>query len=391
MNKINAYIEQFFPLIKNILMPAFLFTLSLICFYAFHEISLTSLTTLHCAFYIISFASFLILLYFNQLKPVFYILIMALSYILINILKNKYAQDYAATSYYTSLCFFVPLNLLGFYFIPDNRLLCRTNVYFLLAIFVQFSLGEIFGKYDFQLNLTFAEGHLGNLSILGLIIFLITLTIFFLKASKDGFIMNYALFFCTLNLMFGLIYSDNPTALTIFFCSGSLTLMLAIIHNIYYNTYKDALTGLPSRNSYMLQSASFPLKYSLGVVRIDNYEELRNIFGRRDRDLLVRMITGKIIEEFGEEYLYRYSADEFILIYKNENKNESFEHLEQIRRAIASAEFILSNRKKSIKLTVSTCVSEKKRSDANSIEVLYRIRKTLQKANEFSHNISSKA
>ena len=167
--------------------------------------------------------------------------------------------------------------------------------------------------------------------------------------------------------------------------------MLAIIHSIYYNTFKDALTSLPSRKSYMIQSNSFPLKYSIGVVSIDNYDEMKNMFGRKDRDVLVRMIAGKIIEEFGEENLYRYSADEFILIFKNENKNESGEHLEQIRRSIASAEFVLNNRKKSIKLTVSTCVSEKKRSDANSIEVLYRIRKTLQKANEFSHNVSTKA
>ena len=78
-------------------------------------------------------------------------------------------------------------------------------------------------------------------------------------------------------------------------------------------------------------------------------------------------------------------------VFRNEDKNESFERLEKIRRSIASAEFVLNNRKKTVKLTVSTCVSEKKRSDANSIEVLFRAHKTLQKANEFSHNISSKA
>ena len=184
MNKINAYIEQFFPLIKNAFIPALLFALSLICFYTFHEISLSSLTTLHCAFYIISFISFMILLYFNQRKPVFYILMMLLSYILINILKNKYNQDYATTSYYISLCFFLPLNLLAFYFVPDNRLLCRTNVFLLLAIFVQFSIGEVLGHHDFRLNITFFEGHLGNLSSLGLILFLITLITFLSKPPK---------------------------------------------------------------------------------------------------------------------------------------------------------------------------------------------------------------
>ena len=103
------------------------------------------------------------------------------------------------------------------------------------------------------------------------------------------------------------------------------------------------------------------------------------------------MIAGRITEEEGEENVYRYNEDEFVIVFRNEDKNESFEHLEKIRRSIASAEFVLNNRKKAVKLTVSTCVSEKKRSDANSIEVLFRAHKTLQKANEFSHNISSKA
>ena len=373
------------------MIPASLFALALIFFYSTDELSVTTLYTLHAGIYLISFAGFLILLYFNQRKPAFYILMMLLSYVLINILKNKYNQDYATTSYYIGLCFFLPLNMLSFYFIPNSRLLCRSNVYLLLLIFVQFSIGEFLGAKDIRLNITLWEGHIGNLSSLGTVIFLISGITFFIKASQTGFIMNYALLFFNLDIMFGLIYSDTPSGLTIFFGSGALTLLAGIIHNIYYTTYKDMLTGLPGRNSYMIDAKNFPLKYSIGVVSIDNYGEMKNMFGKKDRDILIKMITNRIIEEHGEENLYRYSDDEFIFILKNANRDEGYEQLEQIRRAIASAEFILKDRKKSIKLTVSTCVSEKKRSDANSVEVLYRIRKKLQKANEFSLNISTKA
>ncbi len=315
---------------------------------------------------------------------------MSLSYILINIFKNTFGIEYTTTSYYINLCFFLPLNLFLFNFIPNNKLLCRTNVYLLLAIFVQFSICEFLGKENFKLNITLLDGHIGDLSILGFLCFASSLVLFLIKSSKDGSIMHYALLFTVLNIMFGMIYSSNATSLTLFFSASALTLLIAIIQHIHYHTYKDALTGLPSRNSYIIDSNSFPLKYSLGLVKLDNYSQMQNMFGKKNKETLVRMITNKIMEENGEENLYRYSDDEFIVLFKNENKNESFEHLEQIRRAIASAEFILNDRKKSIKLTVSTCVSEKKRSDANAIEVLYRIRKNLQKANEFSHNISSK-
>lgn len=391
MNRLSAKFERILPLIKNIFLPAGLFGIALICFYAWNTVSVPTLKTLHCAFYIAGFAGFMILLYFNQRRPAFYILLMSLSYIIINHLKITFGADYQTTAYYVNLCFFLPANLLAYHFVPNNRLLVRTNIFLLLAIFAQFSLGEFLGPADIKINIDIFNGYFGQISILGFLLFLIALTVFFISSSQSGTILDYTSFFYTLNLLFGMFYSADTTALTFFFGCAAVTLLAGIILNLHYNTRKDALTGLLGRYSYMANSNSFPLKYSIGVISIDNYAQMLNMFGRRDRDMLVRMVVSKIIEEEGDENLYRYNEDEFILIFKNENKNESFERLEKIRRAIASAEFILNRRRKSIKITVSTCVSEKKRSDANSMEVLYRIRKTLQKANEFSHNISSKA
>ncbi len=103
------------------------------------------------------------------------------------------------------------------------------------------------------------------------------------------------------------------------------------------------------------------------------------------------MIAMRLTEVERENPIYRYSENEFIVIFKNEGKKESFERLENIRRAVASAEFMLAKGKKGLKLTVSCCVSEKKRSDDNSLEVLERARKALQKAYQFTQNITSKA
>ena len=391
MNRLSAKIERILPLIKNIFVPAGLFGTALIAFYGWDSASAATLKALHYAFYLAGFASFMILLYFNRRRPAFYVLLMILSYIIINRLKTVFGSDYNTTAYYINLCFFLPANLLAFYFIPDNRLLIKMNIFLLLGIFIQFSIGELSGQAGIKISLGSFEGYFEYISMLGAVLFIVTLSVFFIKASQSGTILDYASFFYTLNLFFGILYSANPTALAFFFGSAALTLLSGIILNLRYNIRKDVLTGLPGRYSYMINSASFPLKYSIGVISIDNYAQMQNMFGRRDRDMLVRMIASKITDEESDENLYRYNEDEFILIFKNENKNESFEHLEKVRRAIASAEFILSHRRKSIKITVSTCVSEKKRSDANSMEVLYRIRKTLQKANEFSYNVSSKA
>ena len=92
---------------------------------------------------------------------------------------------------------------------------------------------------------------------------------------------------------------------------------------------------------------------------------------------------------YGAE-IYRYSEDEFILIFKNEDKKQCFEYLEEIRRSIAGSEFVL-NSKRIVKITVSAGVSEKKRSDADADTVLMRTREAVQRTYKFTQNMTSKA
>lgn len=385
------FAEKTFPLIGNILIPAFIFALGLVSFYAFGNIAVSSQLVLHSSFYLISFAGFLTLLYYNRSRPVFFILLIVLSYMLINYLKNINGSSYINSPYYLNLCFFIPLNLVFFYFFSDKKLLQKFNVWLLLTIFAEFAIAEKLGQSGIGLGLNLLGNPPSPLNNLSGLLFMGALVIFFSKATYSGTIFDYSLFFAALNVFFGFYYSDSSTALTIFFSAAALTLIIAIIQNLYYTTYKDALTGLDSRNSFILHSPKFPLKYSLGIICIDDYDKLSKMFGRRGRDNLSLMVSNLITELEGTEAIYRYSEDEFVIIFKNEGKKESFERMENIRRAIASSSFILNNRKRTIKLTVSGSVSEKKRSDANAFEVLVRARKVLQKTLSFSHNVTSQA
>lgn len=124
---------------------------------------------------------------------------------------------------------------------------------------------------------------------------------------------------------------------------------------------------------------------------IDDYERLEKVFGENSLKSLIKMICNRITSVENEAQIYRYSREEFVVLFKGEDKNTAFERMETIRRAVASAEFILRGYKKPIKLTVSGSVSEKKRSDANAVEVLSRAAKAMQKAYRFTQNITSKA
>ena len=170
-----------------------------------------------------------------------------------------------------------------------------------------------------------------------------------------------------------------------------IIILLGLIEEIYNDILKDDLTGFSSRKAFVIHSHKFPLKYSVSLLRIDNFHNLHKAFGKRGRNKLLRMISNRINQTNTDAHIYRYSEDELILIFKNINKTNALEQTEQIRRAVASADFMLPRHKKAIKLTISGCISEKKRSDAGILEVINRARENLQKATTFSCNIISQA
>ena len=106
--------------------------------------------------------------------------------------------------------------------------------------------------------------------------------------------------------------------------------------------------------------------------------------------LLKKMFVSRIHKINPNIGVYNYKKDAMILTFMNINANECFQQVEEIRRALVKSIFIF-NENTHLQLTVSQCVSEKKRSDADSIVVLERAEKNLQNACKFTRNITVKA
>lgn len=386
-----ALAEKIIPLIIHMLFPAFLFGSCLLTFYLSAPFDNQTASGMHIFFYIVSFAAVIILLYFNLNKSLFFILSITVAYILINLLKNLYGEAYSDTAAYQNLSALLPVNLIFFYFWPNRRFLSQNTVFLLLGFFAEFALAEHLSRAGIAISLPIEVPGIGPFNFFSFAFFTVLFGCTFINAVRCGDIWNYNAMFAGLFTGCGLYYSVTASGLTIFLLGAVICLLLSISQNIYLETYRDPLTGLYSRNSFIIHSKKFPLKYSLGIVSIDDYDKLALNFGRRTQNTLIKLITGKLLELEKEESIYRYSPDEFVIVYKNLDKNETFEQIETIRRAVASALFEYSPRKKALKLTISGAVSEKKRQDLNSFEVLVRARKVLQKTRSFSHNVTSKA
>jgi diguanylate cyclase (GGDEF)-like protein len=259
-----------------------------------------------------------------------------------------------------------------------------------MLVFAQLAIGEYLSKAGIAVFFnSFADGV--SLNTLSIFLFFIFLVSAFIKCTQSGYIDDTALFFSGLNVSAGFYYSASSTALSIFFCASALTLFIGLLKNIQYTRGHDIQTGLLSRQTYLKESAKYPLKYSLAIICIDNYKNLYKVIGYFKMQKLIKMLALHLSKLEPDTPIYRYSADEFIMVLKNDNLKQSYEKLDNIRREIASSEFMFSHRQKGLKITISGCVSEKKRSDANATEVLLRARKNLQKTYQFTQNLISKA
>ena len=102
------------------------------------------------------------------------------------------------------------------------------------------------------------------------------------------------------------------------------------------------------------------------------------------------MFINRINKNKPEVRIYNYRDDSFILAFLNSGASESFEKAEDIRRLLVKSIFIF-NENNHLQLTVSQCISEKKRSDIDAGAVLERAEENLQKACRFTRNITIKA
>ena len=389
--KFTRCLKQILPLMKNSLLPAALLYLTFAVYFSAEQLDEHWLSLLHIGFFILSLSGCALLSYFNRNRPLFFIITVGICYCLINYLKFYHGTIYNLSPDYYNLVFFMGILLLFFYFLPDRPFFSIDTVHFLLIIFISLALGEHLSRTNIGIDFSQLICNGCGLQIFGLSLFLSVLIVMLIHSSIKNDILTTSLFFATIEIMLGLYLSDRPTPLALFFFGAMLTVFCGIIHALCYNRFKDGITGLSNGNSFIKDAPSLPAKYGLGIVCIDNYKHLAQVFKQTGINEIVAMVAQRIQDLEPQARVYRCGADEFILLLTGAEKGETFSKIDNLRRNIAASEFYLKGRKKVLKLTVSCSVADKKRSDLDVFAVFIRARKILQKTYKFTQNITSQA
>ena len=377
-------LEKYLPTISNMLVPASIFAFGLFSFLINDGFSFADSKIFHWSFYALVFTNLVILLNFNLGCTLFSTIIISIGYISINYLKNRYGNNYFETIWYEMLCILIPLNLLASYLYYSKKFLSRKSLWILIIILIEYSIVEQLGYNNINLKLA-----INNINVIALIGFVVLILWTLTNSIKTGKMLDYSFLYSSISVGLGIYYSSNFSGLSLFFFMSQLFLSIYLVYSLSYNHFYDETTGIYSRNSYLIQSKNFPLKYSLGIVSIDNYDKLGISFGTKKQRIITSLIVEVLQTLITDQVIFRYAPDQFIILYKTMDKKEAFTHLDEIRRSIARMSFSWSKNQKSIKLTVSCSVADKKRSDAGAVEVLMRADKAMRKTLKFSHNVTS--
>ena len=391
MSKLELGLEKLIIFNKNAIVPILVLSIFLVYFFSIDDFSEEHYRIIHALFIGSVGLAVVVAGYFRIISTLLMSSVIYAGYLVINNLRYIYGEDYIFSAGYNIWCALQLPDMLLAYFIFKKKDNGRYWSWFYVFLLAQTAWIERLPDYELVKDSYHFYKHIGMFNYPALYISAISMLILFVSHIGRGRILSAAAFFSSLAAFMGIYFSDNLFAFCLFFWAAVLILLLATLYYVYYIRSRDEELDMENWHAYCREAESkYPLKYSIAVMYIDEYERLQKRFGHRKMLLLKKMFLTQIKKADKDVLIYNYKKDAFILAFKNENAAESFVRAENIRRVLAKSIFIF-NENNHLQLTVSQCVSEKKRSDADAEAVLKRAETNLQKACKFTRNITVKA
>ncbi|MBO7605247.1 MAG: diguanylate cyclase, partial [Elusimicrobiaceae bacterium] len=328
----------------------------------------------HILFFVLTALSAALYFFDKNKKDLLFVVLLFGFYVCLNHLKTLSGVSDVIEA---AIMVLTPIFLCMAFFVKKEKISILTLLLFLVPVAVV----ENMASFDFSKQLyvfDFAS------IILWVLMFLLTLS----RTSQYPSFKTSGLFFACLSVTLGVIFYQSGADLTIYFSAAAGTFFVCKIHQMIFEHYTDPVTLVSSVNSFERDELKkFPPKYSIAFFYVDNYAKLLKVFGQQQVDIFLKMILLKIDTLQLQAEIYRLSRSEFCLVFFETDVKETYEIMENIRRLIASTEFV-TLKKKAIKLTITPVVSEKRRSDTDAKAVLLRMHENFRQKYKFTQNMT---
>jgi diguanylate cyclase (GGDEF)-like protein len=179
-----------------------------------------------------------------------------------------------------------------------------------------------------------------------------------------------------------------------------LSLITAVIEISHSLAYRDDLTGLAGRRALNEMLQKLPPRYCVAMLDIDHFKSVNDRFGHDVGDQVLKMVAARLLQAGRPGRPYRYGGEEFTLLFPGKTLAESLPVLEQVRKEVATAEFVLrqtfrrkkrpqqpkrQRHKKILKVTISIGAAEGQ-AGRSAEQVIKKADKALYRAKQAGRN-----
>lgn len=251
---------------------------------------------------------------------------------------------------FNAVAFLLPLNLLALSLIKERGILTRSGLMRLSLILSQLLLVAWICRPEMadvaaSLELSYVDPRLTGWTPIAqpaLLAFVVALVlqlsryVVYRNAIESGFMWAMVAAFIALH---GIRFGWTPTN---YFATAGLILFLALLEASYKMTYHDELTRIPGRFALDQALPGLGSRYAVAMVDIDHLKEFNNQYGKAVGDQVLQMVATKIAGVPGGGRAFRYSGEEFAVIFSGKSAGDTLVHLETMRKTVEAARFALS-------------------------------------------------
>lgn len=174
------------------------------------------------------------------------------------------------------------------------------------------------------------------------IAFGITLT----QALRQRNAMENGLFWAVLLCGYAMLGSHSHDLRLSLLASAILILVIAVVELSYSMAFRDELTGLPGRRALNQSLLKLGGRYTIAMLDVDHFKKFNDRFGHDVGDEVLKMVAAKMARVSGGGKPYRYGGEEFTVVFTGKSVVDALPHLEQLREAIAAADFTVRSSKR---------------------------------------------
>ncbi len=382
--------KKFNYAIKVSFIPVLLFALTCFLICAFSPFPKEVINILHYLLYFFILADISVLIYYNKSYSLWPIILVFISYIIY--INTKAINDgifFLSEPAYVYTTVLLPVNLCVFSFFSKNDdFFSKRNLYLLLFFLCEFAIFENLCLKDINI---FKSETIFCLNTISFSIFLYCTLVFLFRACKEENFSAYIRFFCATAIFLAFLFSAQISVVCMFFLFAVITCFFRTLYDIKYAEYFDKKTGVFNKNSYMKHVEKIMLSNIkkintkaansvICITKIDNYNQLRQTISKRQFENLLKMAVSQIASLSNISEIYRIDNNIFMLIIYERDMNTSYNLIDDVRRKIASYTFVLK-RKKELKITITSVITENGRGKENTINVIskafYKLKSSL--------------